>query len=143
MKTFALVLALLCSTTFAEDPVPGAAGTPSPPPGATGTKTDAPVVAPEFKLKLLPDGTPEKGRSVHLEMGEFTPFAGQLIDDQEHTRREKINARNAASLAEYKDPGSIALSKAQLIAIVAGAVVVGAAAATGVVLALEKKPRSP
>lgn len=148
MKTLALLAVVLCSSAFAQDlPAPGTIITPADPQlPAVGHPTAPPVDAPVAEaapLVLLPDGSLAKGRAMKIAAGMTAPFAGHLLDDQEHTRREQINERNAGELADYKAPGNITLSKAQLIAIVAGAVVAGAAAATGIVLAVEKRPGQP
>ena len=78
-------------------------------------------------------------QSVHLDAGQDAPFAGQLIADAEHIRRERINERNAEAFDfAVKHQGSVILTKPQLIAVVAGAVVVGAALGVAVTVAVKK-----
>jgi hypothetical protein len=78
----------------------------------------------------------EVGRSNRVEEGEITPYAGQLIDEKEMVRRERINARNDAMLSKAKE--SALLPVPALVAIIVGAVLLGAVAGTAVTLAVKK-----
>jgi len=86
-------------------------------------------------LVLLEDGKLAPGRSVKLRAGDPAPYGGWLVDHQEHTRREKRDAGNAAELVDLKDPGNITQRKVQFVLIVAGAAVAAAAAGVGITVA--------
>jgi hypothetical protein len=142
---FCLVAAVLLSSVgWAQDPP------------VTSPATDAPKVEPSLDprgvvdalppLVFLPDGKLAPGRSVKLGKFDQAPFAGWLVDHQEHTRREKRDAGNAAALATYEDPGSITQSRAQFIVLVTGVALAGiaaGAAVTGGVLELLKPKPTP
>ncbi len=136
MKTFALLAALLSGLAFADSDRPTVEPTVSP--GAVLT-----IIPPPSPLVVLPDGSLARGVAVRILAGSVAPFSGHLIDDQEHTRREKVNERNAAELAAYKDPSSLTLSKSQLFVIAAGCVVGGAAASAGIVLGIQAAQSHP
>ncbi len=77
--------------------------------------------------------------SVHVDAGEVAPFTGQLIADAEHIRREQVNERNVGELLQLKESkGQAVLPKPALIAIVAGALVVGIAVGAGAAYAAKK-----
>ncbi len=162
MKSLVLIALALCSTTAAADPAqtrfglvvaelatiddlttasaPPVVVQPTVKPDAVLTIVPPPADAP---LVTLPDGSLAKGLSVKVSSGAVAPFAGYLIDPQEHTRRERINTRNAAELADYKAPGNATLTKGQLVAIVAGVAVAGVVAGgavVGVVMSQQKRP---
>ncbi len=134
----------LCATTVRKSQALRAARSavvqPTVKPDVVLTVVPPPADAP---LVTLPDGSLAKGLSVKVSSGAVAPFAGYLIDPQEHTRRERINTRNAAELADYKSPGNATLTKGQLIAIVGGAAVAGivaGGAVVGVVMSQQKRP---
>lgn len=113
MKTLSLLLVLcLAAPCFAQEPGPAT---------------------------FAPDAPLAPGKSVSLQAGDVAPFRGQLLDEQEQVRRARVNARNAAELADLKK-GNVTLSVPVAIAIVAGVLVAGAAIGTGITLAAKPKP---
>lgn len=90
---------------------------------------DPPTDAP---LSELP------GRSVRLEPGQPAPFAGQLLSDEEHVASEKVCADDHAFRHEALGGSKLLLTPLQLVAIVAGAVAVGAAVSAGVIVATRR-----
>lgn len=76
---------------------------------------DSPVLAPDV---------PEV--SVRLRPGETAPFDGRLLSLDENVRRAKSAVECRAELASAKE--SVWMSKPTIIALVAGALLVGAAA---------------
>lgn len=128
MKILTLAVMLAASSAFAVDALP----------------SDAPTLEPEAPApRIFPPGELAPGRSVKLKAGEPAPFSGQLLDDQEQVRRSRVGARDAGELADLKK-GNTIISTPALVAIIAGAVVAGAAAATAItVVALKPKPPGP
>lgn len=101
---------------------------------------DAPVASTEPAAPVVfPAGPIAPGKSTRVKAGEPAPYAGQLLDDQELVRRARVGARDAAELADLKR-GNVTISTPAFIAIVAGAIAVGAAATFGIVKATEKAP---
>lgn len=104
-------------------------------------RSDAPVVETEPAVPVVfPAGPLAPGRSTKVKAGELAPYAGQLLDDQELVRRARVSASNAAELADLKR-GNVTVSTPAFVAIVAGAIVAGAAATFGIVKATAA-PRS-
>jgi hypothetical protein len=71
-----------------------------------------------------------EGRSMLVDAGTIVPFRGVCLDEQEHVRRERINERNAATLAKAEE--SALISKPVLVTLILGGLVLGAAAGAGV-----------
>lgn len=108
-RTIAVVLVLACSSAWADPP------------------TDAPT-------NPFPPG-----RSLHLEQSDLAPFAGQLVEDTEHARREFNNERTAGELAKLKeDQGKKLVSLPVLVAIIASSLAVGVSVGIGVTLATKR-----
>ncbi len=108
MKITAAVLLLACTLAFADPPA------------------DAPV-------NPFP-----QGRSLHLSQSDLAPFAGQLIEDTEHSRREWNDERKAGELAELKKhEGQALVSVPVLVALIAGSVAVGVAVGVGATIAAQ------
>lgn len=80
---------------------------------------DSPVLAPDV---------PEV--SVRLRPGEQAPFDGRLLSLDENLRRGKDAVDCKAELADAKE--NVWTSKATLVVVIVGAVVLGAAAGAGV-----------
>lgn len=78
------------------------------------------------------------GRSLHFVAGEITPFAGQLIEDTEHARREWDNERTAGELAKLKT--GTTLPTPVLISLLGAT---GAAVATAIVLGVAMAAKRP
>ena len=76
------------------------------------------------------------GRSVRLEPGQPAPFAGQLLSDEEHIASEKVAASDAAF--RKATAGKAMLSPYAVVAIVAGALAVGAAVGVAVAVAVRR-----
>lgn len=93
---------------------------------------------PDAPLVINPDGSMPKGRAVMIAAGVPTPFAGVLVDAQEHTRRERINERNAAELLDLKDPSNVTLPRYQLVLIGSGVAVAAAVVATAITVGAMK-----
>lgn len=74
--------------------------------------------------------------SARVHKGNLVPFDGQCIEDKEFVRREGINERNAAELADAQS--KVLLPKAAFVAIVIGALAVGAAVTAGVAVAAKR-----
>lgn len=70
------------------------------------------------------------GRSIVLEQGEFTPYRGVLLDEQEAVRRERARVRAEETLKKAEE--GVLLPRGALIAIVAGCAAASAAVAAGV-----------
>lgn len=77
-------------------------------------------------------------RSVHLDAGQVVPFSGRLLSDLEHVESEAVCADDHAFRKEATSGGKLLLSPMAVVAIVAGALAVGAAMAVGVTLATRK-----
>lgn len=76
------------------------------------------------------------GRSVRLEPGQPAPFGGRLLSDAEHVASEKVAASDAAF--RKATAGNVMLSPYAVVAIVAGALAVGAAAGVAVAVAVRR-----
>lgn len=85
--------------------------------------------APDAPVDIL-------GASVRLKSGEPAPFSGRLLSEDEQIRRAKRLAEAEGELAKAHE--SALVSKPVLIAIIVGALVVGAGAGAGVAIALKK-----
>lgn len=121
MKTL-ILMAMICScTAMAQE--------------RTARPTDAPLVEPT--ATVFAPGPLAPGRSTKLKAGEPAPYPGQLLDEQEQVRRERVNERNAGELTDLKR-GNVTISTPVFIAIVAGAIAAGAAVTFGIVKAAEK-----
>ncbi len=93
---------------------------------AHADESDSPVLAPD-----LP------GVSVRLKAGERAPFGGRLVALDENVRRTKALVECQGELADGK--ANVWTSPGVIVALVLGAVVVGAAAGAGVTaLALKR-----
>ncbi|MDP1824893.1 MAG: hypothetical protein Q8L48_16675 [Archangium sp.] len=100
----------------------------------------APAAAQEPAAVVFPADAPiAPGRSVKLATGEPAPFPGQLVDEQEQVRRERVNARNEA-FGKDLVKGNVIVSTPAFIAIVVGAVAAGVAAGFGIAKATAPKP---
>lgn len=118
MKTMLLVvLALTAVEASAQDG------------GVTDAPPDAPVA--EQQLVINPDGSMPPGRSVKVAQGQPAPFPGQLIDDQEHTRRARINRAKELELEKAKQ-GKVLLPTAGFVAIITAVAVVVASGSIGI-----------
>lgn len=71
--------------------------------------------------------------SAHLAAGQPAPFSGRLLSDAEHVRSEKLCADDHAFRA--KTDGQVMLAPMTVVAIVAGALALGAAVSAGVMCA--------
>lgn len=76
------------------------------------------------------------GRSVHLATGQPAPFSGRLLADAEHVASEWVAADDHAFRKQTE--GKLMLSPVALVAIVAGALAVGAGVAAGVAIATRR-----
>lgn len=125
MKTALLLTLCLASSVWAQERLPA----------------DAPVIAEEAAPpRVFPPGDLAPGQSVELKKGEPAPYSGQLLDDQELVRRSRVKERALGELGDLKK-GNTILSTPVFVAIIAGAFVAGAAAATGItVAAMKPKP---
>lgn len=77
-----------------------------------------------------------EGRSMLVQAGEIVPFRGVCLDEQEHVRRERINERNAVTLATAER--SWLISPPVVVGIIVASLALGAAVSAGVVLAVRK-----
>lgn len=75
-------------------------------------------------------------RSVHLEAGQPAPFPGRLLSDAEHVASEKLCADDHATVKAAQS--KVLLSPIAVVAIIAGAVAVGAAVSAGVAVAVRR-----
>lgn len=79
------------------------------------------------------------GTSVHLATGQPAPFAGRLVSDAEHVRREKVNERDATFYADVTAGDVVVVGKPAFYALIGGAgAAVIAAIVAGVALAAKK-----
>lgn len=79
------------------------------------------------------------GASVHLTTGQPAPFAGRLVSDDEHVKREKVNERNATFYADVITGDALVVSKPVFYVVIGGAAAaVVAAVALGVAFAAKK-----
>jgi hypothetical protein len=83
-----------------------------------------------------PADAPLAGRSVHVEIGEPVPFAGRLLSDAEHVKSE-AQCQDDHAFRKATE-GQVLLSPIALVAIVAGALAVGAAVSAGVAVAVKR-----
>lgn len=100
------------------------------------------ALLPSLALAQAPSDAPLAdipGTSVRLATGQPAPFPGRLLSEPEQVRREKVNEFKAAEGASLKK-GNVTVSVPVVIAIVAGAVVAGAAAGFGIAKATQPKP---
>lgn len=74
------------------------------------------------------------GRSVRLAAGQAAPFPGRLLADAEHRASEAVCADDHAFRERATKDDALRLTPLAVVAIVAGALAVGAATATAVVL---------
>lgn len=72
----------------------------------------------------------EPGRALILEQGEFAPYRGVLLDEQEAVRRERARVRAEVALETAQQ--GVLLPRGALIAIIAGCAAASAAIAAGV-----------
>ena len=79
----------------------------------------------------------EPGRAIILEQGEFAPYRGVLLDQQEDRRRERSRVRAETKVDIYEN-GNVILPKGAFVAIVLGAVATAAVISAGVTLAVKK-----
>lgn len=75
-------------------------------------------------------------RSVRLDTGQAAPFSGRLLSDEEHTASEAKCADDHAFRA--KAMGGVLLPPAALVAVVLGALALGAAVSAGVAVAVKR-----
>jgi len=78
------------------------------------------------------------GRSVRLAAGQEAPFSGRLLSDVEHMESEAVCADDHAFRKEATAGGKLLLSSVAVVALVAGALALGAATAVGVTLAVKR-----
>lgn len=76
------------------------------------------------------------GASVRLKAGEPAPFDGRLLSEDEQVRRAKRLAAAEGELAKAHE--SALVIKPVFVAIIVGALVLGAGAGAGVAIALKK-----
>lgn len=79
----------------------------------------------------------EPGRALVLEQGEFAPYRGVLLDEQEAVRRERARVRAEVALETAQQ--GLLLPRGALIALIAGCVAASAAIAAGVTYAATKR----
>lgn len=96
------------------------------------TPADAPTTDPLIKV-----GDPLVRRTVQVQEGEPAPFAGLCLNDAQAIHVAQRVASCEATLAKAEEKNLVSLPV--LIAAIAGALAVGAAVATGVVLATAPK----
>lgn len=77
-------------------------------------------------------------RSARLVAGQVAPFSGRLLSDVEHMESEALCADDHAFRKEASAGGKLLLSPIAVVAIVAGALAVGAAVSAGVAVAAKR-----
>lgn len=83
---------------------------------------------PSLALAQAPSDAPLAdlpGVSVSLATGQPAPFAGRLVSPDEQVRRARLTEKDRAELASLKAPENVTVTKAALISITAGGVVLG------------------
>lgn len=120
MRPFIAVM--LCSSLALADPA-----------------TDAPLKQGDHVCGTRETDLDAHGCTVELKPGELAPYAATALDEQENVRRTRDRARKAGTL-ENAEEKNVLLPKGALAAIIAGCIVLAAAAGAAVTYVAIPKP---